>query len=98
MRQLSTPRTIGTPARKVLAFSFVPWIFMKWGMDIVGPLPPSPVMVRFLLILTDYFTKWVEAGPYQKIGEREVVYFLWENIICQFGIPKECACEKDHNL
>lgn len=46
---------------------------MKWGMDIVGPLPPAPGKVRFLLILTDYFSKWVEAGPYQ--GEREVVDF-----------------------
>nr|XP_033510340.1 uncharacterized protein LOC117275088 [Nicotiana tomentosiformis] len=31
-------------------------------------------------------------GPYQKIGEREVIDFLWENIICRFGIPKEIAC------
>nr|XP_009760289.1 PREDICTED: uncharacterized protein LOC104212653 [Nicotiana sylvestris] len=35
---------------------------------------------------------WVEAGPYQKIDERKVVDFLWENIICRFGIPKEIAC------
>nr|XP_016471265.1 PREDICTED: uncharacterized protein LOC107793429 [Nicotiana tabacum] len=26
---------------------------------------------------------WVEAGPYQKIDERKVVDFLWENIICR---------------
>ncbi|XP_075087524.1 uncharacterized protein LOC142169551 [Nicotiana tabacum] len=35
----------------------------------------------------------VEACPYQKIGECEVVDFLWENIICRFGIPKEVACD-----
>nr|XP_009631607.1 uncharacterized protein LOC104121342 [Nicotiana tomentosiformis] len=32
-------------------------------------------------------------GPYQKIGEREGVNFLWENIICRFRIPKEIACD-----
>nr|XP_009786414.1 PREDICTED: uncharacterized protein LOC104234539 [Nicotiana sylvestris] len=37
----------------------------------------------------------VEVGPYQKIGEHEVVDFLWENMICKFGIPKEIACENE---
>ncbi|XP_070039387.1 uncharacterized protein [Nicotiana tomentosiformis] len=32
-------------------------------------------------------------GSYQKIGECEVVDFLWENIIYRFGIPKEIACD-----
>ncbi|XP_070005416.1 uncharacterized protein [Nicotiana sylvestris] len=34
-----------------------------------------------------------EYCPYQKIDEREVVKFLWENIIYKFGIPKEIACD-----
>ncbi|XP_070037042.1 uncharacterized protein [Nicotiana tomentosiformis] len=34
-----------------------PWLFMKWRMDIVGPLLPTPGKVRFVLVLTDYFTK-----------------------------------------
>ncbi|XP_070046873.1 uncharacterized protein [Nicotiana tomentosiformis] len=33
------------------------------------------------------------SGPYQKIGEHEVVDFLWENIIYRFGIPKEIICD-----
>ncbi|XP_070011452.1 uncharacterized protein [Nicotiana sylvestris] len=37
------------------------WPFMKWGMDIVGPLSQAKGKVKFLLVLTDYFTKWVEA-------------------------------------
>ncbi|XP_075082229.1 uncharacterized protein LOC142166791 [Nicotiana tabacum] len=52
------------------------WPFMKWGMDIVGPLPPGPGKVRFLLVLTDYFTKWVKASPYQKVRESKVVNFI----------------------
>nr|XP_009758939.1 PREDICTED: uncharacterized protein LOC104211561 [Nicotiana sylvestris] len=34
-----------------------------------------------------------KGGPYLKIGECEVVDFLWENIICIFRIPKERACD-----
>ncbi|XP_075092399.1 uncharacterized protein LOC142172633 [Nicotiana tabacum] len=39
-----------------------------------------------------------EAGPYQKTGESEVVDFLWENIICRFGILKEIACDNGPQL
>ncbi|XP_075106933.1 uncharacterized protein LOC142179932 [Nicotiana tabacum] len=38
---------------------------------------------------------YVGKGPYQKIGEREGVDFLWENIICRFGIPREIACDNE---
>ncbi|XP_070036778.1 uncharacterized protein [Nicotiana tomentosiformis] len=34
-----------------------------------------------------------KGGPYQKIDECEVVDFLWKNIICKFGIPKDIACD-----
>ena len=38
-----------------------PWPFAQWGMDIVGPLPAAPAQKKFLLVATDYFSKWVEA-------------------------------------
>ncbi|XP_070050028.1 uncharacterized protein [Nicotiana tomentosiformis] len=40
-----------------------------------------------------YSFKGVNSSPYQKIGKREVVDFLWENIICKFEITKEIACD-----
>lgn len=46
-----------------------PWPFIKWGMDIVGPLPAGLGKVRCLLVFTDYFSKWVEAGEYAQIRE-----------------------------
>ncbi|RVW49484.1 hypothetical protein CK203_111145 [Vitis vinifera] len=41
-----------------------PWPFAQWGMDIVGPLPAAPAQKKFLLVATDYFSKWVEAESY----------------------------------
>ncbi|KAL0462413.1 UNVERIFIED_CONTAM: hypothetical protein Slati_0128900 [Sesamum latifolium] len=42
-----------------------------------------------LLVAVDYFTKWVEAEPLARITEGEVMKFIWKNIICRFGIPRE---------
>ncbi|GJZ57893.1 reverse transcriptase domain-containing protein, partial [Tanacetum coccineum] len=39
------------------------WPFMKWGMDIVGPLPEGLGRMNYLIMATNYFTKWIEAKP-----------------------------------
>ena len=65
-----------------------PWPFAMWGLDIMGPFPKGSGNRKFLLVGTDYFTKWVEAVPLVNIGESNVKSFLWKNIITRFGIPK----------
>ena len=43
---------------------------------------------KFLLVATDYFTKWVEAEPLATITEKKVEGMVWKDIICRFGIPR----------
>ena len=42
--------------------------------------------MKFLLVVIDYFTKWVEAEPLAMITEAKVQNFVWKNIVCRFGI------------
>ncbi|KAG7578456.1 Reverse transcriptase domain [Arabidopsis thaliana x Arabidopsis arenosa] len=65
-----------------------PYPFMRWAMDIVGPLPASR-QKRFILVMTDYFTKWVEAESYATIKAKDVQNFVWKYIICRHGLPYE---------
>ena len=37
------------------------WPFAVWGMDIVAPLLVAAEQKKFLLVATNYFSKWVEA-------------------------------------
>nr|GFB36097.1 reverse transcriptase domain-containing protein [Tanacetum cinerariifolium] len=37
----------------------------------------------------DYFTKWIEAKAVATITGRQVKKFVWDNIVCRFGIPGE---------
>ena len=57
-------------------------------MDIVGPLPTAAAQKKFLLVATDYFSKWVEAEAYTSIKDKDVKRFVWKNIECRFGIPQ----------
>ncbi|GJU49359.1 reverse transcriptase domain-containing protein [Tanacetum coccineum] len=66
-----------------------PWPFYKWGIDIAGPFPEGPGKVKFLIVVMDYFTKWIEAKLVATITGNQVKKFVWENIICRFGLPGE---------
>ena len=42
---------------------------------------------RYLLVGTDYFTKWVEAKPLANIRDVDTKKFVWKNIVTRFGVP-----------
>ena len=65
-----------------------PWSFAQWEMDIIDHLPITTVQKKFLLLATDYFSKWVEAEAYANIKGKDVSKFVWKNIVCRFGFPR----------
>ena len=48
---------------------------------------------RFIIVTTDYFTKWVEAEPLAHIRESDAKKLVWKNIITRFGIPQALVTE-----
>ena len=52
------------------------WPFTLWGMDIVGPLPIAVAQKKFMLVTTDYFSKWVKAKAYGSIKDKDVSKFV----------------------
>ena len=42
---------------------------------------------KYLLVCTDYFTKWFEVEPLANIRDVDVKRFIWKNIVTQFGVP-----------
>jgi hypothetical protein len=58
-------------------------------MDMIGKInPPLSKGHQFILAVTDYFTKWVEAVPMKSVTSRDVINFVKEHIIHRFGIPQ----------
>ncbi|XP_040361689.1 uncharacterized protein LOC112203363 [Rosa chinensis] len=43
---------------------------------------------KFIIVATDFFTKWVEAEPLKEASGGALRQFLFRNIICRFGIPE----------
>ncbi|XP_019416042.1 PREDICTED: uncharacterized protein LOC109327378 [Lupinus angustifolius] len=62
-------------------------VFDCWGVDFMGPFPPSCSHV-YILVAVDYVSKWVEAVAAQKDDAKTVVKFLKRNIFSRFGTPR----------
>nr|GEW32275.1 reverse transcriptase domain-containing protein [Tanacetum cinerariifolium] len=48
-----------------------------------------PGKVNILIVAMDYFTKWIEARPVETITGAQVKNFVWDNIVCRFGLLRE---------
>jgi hypothetical protein len=79
-------RVMKNPPEKLSSISST-WPFAKWGVDIVGPMPPGKGSWKFLVVAMDYFTKWAEAKALATITTEVVTNFLWKSIVCWYEIP-----------
>ena len=72
-----------------------PWPFRGWGIDLIGQIyAPSSKNHKFILVATDYFTKWVEAVPLKNVTSREMIEFVKEHIIYWFDIPQTITTDQ----
>ena len=62
-------------------------LFDVWGIDFMGPFPPS-VGNLYILLAMDYVSKWVEATTCSKNDANIVVGFLQKYILRRFGMLK----------
>ena len=53
----------------------------------MGPVNPPSRGYIWILVATEYFTKWAEAVSLRKATEGVVTNFIKENIIIRFGVP-----------
>ena len=72
-------------------------LFDVWGIDFMGPFPPS-VGNLYILLAVDYVSKWVEAAACSKNDAKTVVGFLQKNILSRFGTPKTIISDKGSHL
>ena len=64
-----------------------PWPFRGWAMDLIGKIyPASSKGHNFILVASDYFTKWVKVVPLKKAEQKDVIQFIKEQIIHRLRI------------
>ena len=67
-------------------------------MDILGPLPTSTNGNRYLLVITDHFTKWVEAFPLANQTAETIATILIDEIFARYGVPENILTDRGKNF
>lgn len=57
-------------------------------MDFVGPFHPPSNQKAYILVATDYVTKWVETIDFPRAMEEVVINFLF-GLLVQYGLSRE---------
>ncbi|GJX59625.1 reverse transcriptase domain-containing protein [Tanacetum coccineum] len=83
------PRNPQQPLTPITA----PCLFYKWGINIAVPFLEGPGKVKFLIVVMDYFTKWIKEKVMATISGSQVKKFVWDNIVCRFGLPREIVSD-----
>lgn len=66
-----------------------PWSFRGWGMYMISQIHPSTSKgYKWILAVTNYFTKWVEAILMKNFTTKDVIRFIKKHITYRFGIPQ----------
>ena len=63
--------------------------FTKWGVYYMTCNPVSVGRNKNIIATVDYITKWAEAMPTFKANGEITAYFVFNQIIACFSIPKK---------
>ncbi|KAJ9050276.1 hypothetical protein DSO57_1039807 [Entomophthora muscae] len=62
-------------------------IYELWGIDFIGPLPPSKSGKTYILVATEYLSCWPVAQTCSNNSAMTAASFIYNSIVTQFGPP-----------
>ena len=83
--QISRPQELNKYSEDISTKPGYP--FFRVGLDLVGPLPITERNNRFIIVLVDYLTKWVEAEALATAESEDVINFL-KMVFSRHGVPE----------
>ena len=70
----------------------------KVCIDILGPLPLTRQKHKYILVITDIFTKWTEAVPLPDQEARTVTKAFVDTFVSRFGTPLQVHSDQGRNF
>ena len=73
-----------------------PWD--RVAMDILGELPETPRGNKYILVLTDYLTKWAEAYALENQSSYSIAEVIVTQFIPRYGAPRVFHSDQGGNF
>lgn len=82
------------PITRPLNPILVSGLFEMWGLDFIGPITPESGGNAYILVATEYFTKWPVALATKVHDAATVAEFLYQHIFTVFGPPTHILTDR----
>jgi hypothetical protein len=94
-RKPPNPSEVKKPSGVPFAASY-PLEIVSW--DIMGPIPVSKKGNRYIVVIEDVFSKWVEAFALPETSAATLAEMLWNGFFSKYGPPQRLHSDKGKNL
>ena len=91
-------RPVGRGQGAPLQVSWAGYPFERVAMDLIPGLPETSGGNRHILVVVDYFTKWVEAYPLKRMDAATVASVFVSEFVSRFGAPDSLHTDQGENF
>jgi hypothetical protein len=61
----------------------------RWSLDFARPLPLTIWYNRYVLVMVEHFSKWIELVPSPNKSSEGITYTFLDKVLNHFGAPTE---------
>jgi hypothetical protein len=66
----------------------------RWSLDFVGPLPVTPRHNKYVLVMIEHFSKWIELVALPDKFSEGAAYSFLDRVLSRFGVPVEVLTDQ----
>ena len=66
----------------------------RWSLDFVGPLVVTPRGSKYVLVMVEYFNKWIELVALLQNSSELVAMAFLDRVLARFGAPPEVLIDQ----
>ena len=90
------------PATHVKKVHLKPWeiegVWSRVHVDVLGNLPEDADKNKYILLLVDSYSHWVELFPLKTLEAKEIAEKLYHECITRFGLFKTLVTDRGSNF
>jgi hypothetical protein len=66
----------------------------RWSLDFAGPLPVTPRHNKYVLVMIEYFSKWIELVALPDKFSEGAAYSFLDRVLSHFGAPAKVLTDQ----